>query len=118
MIQTNSLLSLEDQLKELLGESSLEDLQKEVTLLQKIKSLSLPTFKQKLEDLCGDYRLYIDTTSVTLIDDESDEELQVPIELQQEFFKIHNNKEHWITKCVELSPKEILLLLYKFPERL
>ena len=120
--------STEDQLTHLLDGIALDDIKLEVQLLHSIKKVDSNTFKQKLEELCGDYRLDLNLEAVKLtsetsfedavilIEDETDVKVDLPLELRQQFLDIAYDDDHWMNSWLKLTKKEILLILYKFPE--
>lgn len=90
-------------------------LRKEIQLLQVLYLLRSEEFQNELDEWCADYRVTIDehAQTLTLTEDETDQEIALKNDTITKFFKVHKVAEHWINKYFIFSAKELLLILFK-----
>lgn len=92
-----------------------DTLKREIQLLQVLYLLRSEEFQNELDAWCADYRVTIDEHSqtLTLTEDETDQEIALKNDIITKFFKVHKVAEHWMNKYFTFSAKELLLILFK-----
>lgn len=96
----------------------LDTIQTEALRLKFWIQLETKEFKDTLTQWCYNFNVDINEKDkiVVLIDEDTDAELHIPNTVKDIFFNLLNDKEHWLKTKFKFTSKEILLLLYKYPE--